>query len=122
MNASKILDRLVSLGLTNRGIKDGRNLAMVRGTSCPSMLIECMFIDSNSDMSKYNAENIAKAIVEGFTGKLVLESSSTNSGKYSIGWHQEVDGKWWYADSENTYCKDEWKNIDGSWYYFDYAG
>jgi N-acetylmuramoyl-L-alanine amidase len=29
------------------------------------MLIECAFIDSDEDMQRYNAENIANAIVNG---------------------------------------------------------
>ena len=34
----------------------------------PAMFIECCFIDSESDMARYNAEDIANAIVKGLVG------------------------------------------------------
>ena len=34
-----------------------------------AMLIESYFIDSSDDMTKFNAENIANAIVKGLLGK-----------------------------------------------------
>lgn len=62
--ARNVLNNICSLGYTNRGIK-GANLYVINHTNMPAMLIECCFIDSSEDMNKYNAENIANAIVKG---------------------------------------------------------
>lgn len=68
LQARNILNNICSLGYTNRGIKSA-NLYVINHTSMPAMLIECCFIDSNEDMAKYNAENIANAIVKGLVGQ-----------------------------------------------------
>ena len=59
-----ILDDLVSLGFKNRGIKDGSNFYVIRNTnySCEATLVECCFVDNQTDVSKYNYKTIAKAI------------------------------------------------------------
>lgn len=43
------------------------------------------------------------------------------TGKYTVGWHQDSKG-WWYANSANTYCKEQWAKIKDTWYYFDKEG
>lgn len=78
--ARKVLNNICALGFTNRGIKDGSNLYVVKHPSAVSMLIEVCFVDTQSDVDKYNsigAEAIANAIVKGLTGQTV----STSSGK-----------------------------------------
>lgn len=126
LNASKILENLCNdLGLRNRGIKDGSNLAMVKRPSMPAMLIECMFIDNANDMSKYEPQLIANSILKGILDNPIIVdggAASNISNKYKPGWNQEGDGKWWYATDASTYCKNEWKNIDDNWYYFDDGG
>lgn len=76
--ASKILAKLNALGLRNRGIKSGNNLAMVSKPKATAMLIEICFIDSVADMNLYASkkEEIANAIVEGLTGQTVITTSS----------------------------------------------
>ncbi|NOW03246.1 N-acetylmuramoyl-L-alanine amidase [Clostridium beijerinckii] len=78
--ARAVLNNIVSLGFTNRGIKDGSGLYVVKHPSATAMLIEICFCDTQSDVDKYNsigAEAIANAIVSGLTGQTV----STESGK-----------------------------------------
>jgi len=70
--ARNMLNNIVALGYTNRGLKDGKGLAVLRGTKATAMLIELCFIDSKSDMSKFNADNMANAIVYGLTGQKVV--------------------------------------------------
>ena len=81
--ARAVLSNLVALGFTNRGIKDGSNLYVVKNPSAISILIEVCFVDTQSDVDLYNsigAENIANAIVNGLTGQTV----STNNKKYYV--------------------------------------
>lgn len=68
-SAVSVLNNIVSLGYTNRGIKDGSSLYVIRNTSAKSMLIECCFIDNTSDMNKFNAEKMADEIVKGLVGR-----------------------------------------------------
>jgi len=76
--ASVILSKLNALGLKNRGIKSGNNLAMVSKPKATAMLIEVCFIDSVADMNLYASrkEKIANAIVEGLTGQTVITTRS----------------------------------------------
>lgn len=64
-----ILNKICALGYTNRGLKQRTNLAVLKNTNAKAMLIECAFCDNREDMNRYNADKLARAIVEGFTGK-----------------------------------------------------
>lgn len=121
LGASTMLKGFTQLGFTNRGIKDGSHLAMVKRPASPAMLIELFFVDSQFDTSLYKtvgAERFADIIVSGLTNTPIANVASTNTGKYKVGWNQEADGRWWYADSPNTYYKDCWKIINNNWYCF----
>ncbi|MBW4631743.1 MAG: N-acetylmuramoyl-L-alanine amidase [Iphinoe sp. HA4291-MV1] len=65
--AKSVLDEITKLGFSNRGIKDGSKLFVIKHTIMPAILIESCFIDSQKDMNLYNAEAIANAIVKGLT-------------------------------------------------------
>lgn len=71
IEAKNVLANIVALGYRNRGIKDGSHLYVIRNTSMKSMLIECCFIDNQSDMNRYDADNFANAIVKGITGETI---------------------------------------------------
>ena len=75
--AQKVLNQIVSLGFVNRGVKDGSWLYVIRNTVAPSILIECAFVDSREDMSRYNPEYMAIAIVHGLVGENSEGSGST---------------------------------------------
>jgi N-acetylmuramoyl-L-alanine amidase len=68
--AKPVLDEIVKLGFFNRGVKSGSHLFVLRNTNMPAILIECCFLDSQKDISLYNPESMANAIVKGLTGKL----------------------------------------------------
>ncbi len=77
--AAKVLNSLVGLGFTNRGVKDGSNLYVIKHSQPPAILIEVCFVDTKSDADLYNSlgsEKIASAIVQGLTGKTVSSTSS----------------------------------------------
>lgn len=69
--ATRTLNNIVAMGFTNRKIKDGKGLYVIHKTDMKSMLVECGFMDSASDMQKYNAEKFANAIVTGITGQAI---------------------------------------------------
>ncbi|EJP6471262.1 N-acetylmuramoyl-L-alanine amidase [Clostridium botulinum] len=78
--ATSVLNNIVSLGYTNRGIKDGSNLYVIRNTKSKAMLIECCFCDNSGDMNRYNADKMADAIVKGLVGKTADVPAGGNSG------------------------------------------
>lgn len=51
--AENVCKRLKSWGFTNRGIKDGSNLYVIRKTDAKAMLIEVCFVDTPSDVELY---------------------------------------------------------------------
>lgn len=67
--AQDVLENIVTLGYRNRGIKDGSRLYVIRKTKMKAMVIECCFIDNESDMELYDAETFAEEIVRGIVGK-----------------------------------------------------
>ncbi|MBE6055848.1 N-acetylmuramoyl-L-alanine amidase [Clostridium sp.] len=81
--ARQVLNNICVLGYTNRGIKDGSNLYVLKHTKAKAMLIECCFCDNRNDMNRFNTENMANAIVKGLVGKTtstpVNSSSSTSN-------------------------------------------
>lgn len=79
--AQKVLVELVKLGYYNRGIKDGSGLYVVKNAKAPAILVECCFCDNKEDMDRYNADDIANAIVKGITGQTV---SAKNDKIYKV--------------------------------------
>lgn len=76
--ASNVLNNIVGLGYTNRGIKDGSHLYVIRHSSARAMLIECCFCDNAGDMNRFNSEKVANAIVKGLVGKTSTVTSHSN--------------------------------------------
>ena len=69
----RVLNNLCSLGFTNRGIKNGCNLYVIRHTKMTAMLIEICFIDSLQDVQKFKNlghAKIADEIVRGIIGNV----------------------------------------------------
>lgn len=61
--SEKIMDEMsVRCGYRIRGVFDGSNLYVVRKTKCPTILIECGYVNSRIDVKKFDAEKIAQAI------------------------------------------------------------
>ena len=75
--ATQIVNSIAKLGYTNRGVKDGSNLYVVRKTKASAVLVECCFVDSQSDANMWNVENMGKAIAEGILGHAVVVKSAT---------------------------------------------
>ena len=65
--AKHICANLSNLGFRNRGIKDGRNLYVVKNTTAKAILIELFFLDNYTDRKRYlelGADEIADAIAD----------------------------------------------------------
>ena len=65
--AKRICANMAKLGFRNRGIKDGRNLYVVKNTYAKAILIELFFLDNYTDRKRYlelGADKIAAAIAE----------------------------------------------------------
>lgn len=94
--AQKICNEIAALGYTNRGVKDGSRLYVVRNTNMPSILIECAFVDSKEDMDRYDPETLANAIVKGLTGKSV-QPITNNQNQFNEGelFNQMFSEKWY---------------------------
>jgi len=60
IRAEKILKNFSALGFTNRGIKDGSKLYVIKNTKCEALLIEVCFVGSEIDFSLYNTHGYAK--------------------------------------------------------------
>src|SRR5699024_137285 len=73
-----------ALGIKDRGAKESDILYVLNHTTAPAILVECCFVDSKTDKSKWNVDKCAKAIVEAVTGKVVSGGFST-SGSSSSG-------------------------------------
>lgn len=78
--ATRIAEKVSNtLGIRNRGVKTKTNLYVLRKTSSPALLVECCFVDNAKDKAHWNAENCAKAIVEGILNKSVETGNTTNT-------------------------------------------
>jgi N-acetylmuramoyl-L-alanine amidase len=65
--AKRICANMAKLGFRNRGIKDGRNLYVVKNTTAKAILIELFFLDNYTDRKLYlelGADKIAQAIAD----------------------------------------------------------
>lgn len=64
-DALDVCDGIAALGFTNRGVKSGTGLYVIRKTKAKALLIEVCFCDNEEDVALYNAvdaQGIAKAI------------------------------------------------------------
>jgi len=78
--ASSVHSQIVDLGYADRGIKYNNTYYVLRNTAMPAILIECAFVDSASDMKKYNAEQMAAAICRGINSGLKPVSNKVVAG------------------------------------------
>ena len=72
--AVKICAAIAELGYRNRGVKERKNLYVLKRTSAPALLVECCFVDSADDKARFDADQMAAAIVKGITGQTVTSA------------------------------------------------
>ena len=79
--ANQVCNKLEILGFKKRGVKTSVGLYELNRTNNKAMIIELFFLDNKNDCDKYKAigpQRIAKAIVEGLTGKSISEQKPSN--------------------------------------------
>ena len=83
-DAMDVCANLSDLGFTNRGVKAGTGLYVIRKTKAKSMLIEVCFCDSQKDINTYEAAGGANGIADAIfrslwdhvnTGDLIMEET-----------------------------------------------
>ena len=115
------------LGTTNLGIITRDNLCIFSHAQVPVLLVECLYIDSETDTNVYNAQKIANSIVIALTGKGIDVSniSGTEEKKWKLGWNEDQVGWFYVLDVDNKIyytSSDGWQYIDGYWYIFNDIG
>ena len=86
-----------ALGIKDRGPKPSSDLYVLRNTEATAILVECCFVDSQTDAVAWSADKCAKAIVEAVTGSVAQgtgdssDSGSTVAGSSGAGGNSIVD-------------------------------
>ena len=57
-----------ALGIANRGVKYSQSLYVLKHTASPAVLVECCFVDNQTDHDRWDANKCADAIYKGITG------------------------------------------------------
>lgn len=73
--AQNICDELAKLGIRNRGVKENSALYWLRKTDDKAMIIEYIFCSNKKDVSLYNPQKFANAIIKALTN----QTSSNNN-------------------------------------------
>lgn len=68
------------LGYKNRGVKERKDLYVIRKTKCPTIILECGFVTNIDDYARYDSESIASCIVN----SILLYSSTTRLYKIRV--------------------------------------
>lgn len=74
--AAAICARIADLGFKNRGVRERPDLYVLKHTKAPALLVECCFVDDADDVTLYDADKMATAIVQGITGQAVTGGTS----------------------------------------------
>lgn len=72
--AKRICKEIEALGYKNRGVEQRTDLAVLKKTKSPALLVECCFVDDKDDIDLYNPKSIAKAIAQGILNKKISTS------------------------------------------------
>ena len=88
-----------ALGIPNRGVKYSKSLYVLKHTKAPALLVECCFVDSQNDYSKWNADKCGDAIASAIAGKTVQGNTGSGSSTPSkpsapASNRLKVDGYW----------------------------
>lgn len=68
-----------ALGIKNRGVKYSKKLYVLRKTKSPALLVECSFVDNQTDYDHWDADKCGDAIASAIAGKTV-QGAASNAG------------------------------------------
>lgn len=106
--ARDINAELEQLGFVNRGVIERPNLAILKRSRMPAVLVEAGFIDNENDNEKFDSqfEQIARAIANG-----ILKTTGSGSGSPNTSSEGNSSGE---ASSENAGGQCRAKIVSGS--------
>ena len=81
--AEEITNSIAKLGYRNRGVKVRKDLYVLANTKAPAVLIECCFVDDKDDISIYNTDKMARAIVSALGVQLSSQKTATTNNNTS---------------------------------------
>lgn len=83
--AQRIVDKLVSVGFKNRGVKVEPKLYELRKTDMPAVITEVCFVEASKDVELYRKlgpDAIGKLIAEGILGKTIVKKPEQTKDKF----------------------------------------
>ena len=107
--AQRIVTNLVSIGLTNRGVKTSTKYYELRNTKAPAIIIETGFCDNTGDANliNHNLDKVARVIAEGITGQPVSTQKSASDYIIAKGTYKNGANKnYLYSDAA---CSEQYK-------------
>ena len=86
MLAGQISSRIADVGFINRGPKQRTELAFLRNTTMPSVLIETCFVDSETDVSIYRSHfvEVCDAIADVIGGEDTISQPPPPSADFNL--------------------------------------
>ena len=103
--AQRIVTNLVSIGLTNRGVKTSTKYYELRNTKAPAIIIETGFCDNTGDANliNHNLDKVARVIAEGITGQPVSTQKSASDYIIAKGTYKNGANKnYLYSDAARS--------------------
>lgn len=68
-----------ALGIANRGVKYTKSLYVLKHTKAPALLVECAFVDSQTDFNRWDADKCGDAIASALHGA-TISGAVSNTG------------------------------------------
>lgn len=65
-----------ALGIANRGVKYTKSLYVLKHTKAPALLVECAFVDSQTDFNRWDADKCGDAIASALHGATISGAAS----------------------------------------------
>lgn len=79
--AKRICEEIAKIGYKNRGVKESKNLYVLKHTKKAAILVECCFADDKDDVELYDYKKMAEAIYKGIFQKEIQNDTKIETGK-----------------------------------------
>lgn len=112
-------------GETDRGVKDGKSFAVIRGTKMPAILIETGFISNYHDLKKLitveHQNALVDAMVSGIREYMGEQDAAKTESAYALTAPNDIVwqlGEWGLVDDPEGMLREMEENPDGRLYHF----